>query len=115
MKVSRTGITQCSKLIKRLSGSGVSVTSRLGALSAQPVLPRLTCFKSRTHNLLDGIKEKGLKGELVDFMWVEFTPSLDLVDLATDPSMEVTWMKCKTYSSSTFDVRSAMILCNDIT
>jgi len=34
MKVSRTGITQCSKLIKSLSGSGVSVTSRIGALSA---------------------------------------------------------------------------------
>jgi len=46
--------------------------------------PWLTCFKSRTHDLLDGIKEKGLKGEHVDFVWVEFTSSLDSVDLVTD-------------------------------
>ena len=50
----------------------------------------------------------------MDFVWVEFTLSLDLVDLVTDPSLEVTWMKCKTYSSLTLDVRPAIILCNDI-
>jgi hypothetical protein len=34
--------------------------------------PWLTYFKYRTHDLLDGIKENGLKGELVDFVWVVF-------------------------------------------
>ncbi|KAI9455099.1 hypothetical protein BJY52DRAFT_1417616 [Lactarius psammicola] len=64
----------------------------------------------RTHDLLDKIKEKGLKGELVDFVCVESTPSLDLVDLVTDRSMEVTWMKCKTYSSSTLDMYNLVIV-----
>ena len=40
--------------------------------------------------------------------------ALDSVDSATDLSPKVTSMKCKTYSSSTLDVRSAMILNNDI-
>ena len=36
-RVSRTETTHCSKLIKGVSGSGVSATSRIGARSAQPV------------------------------------------------------------------------------
>ena len=70
MKVSKTGITHCSRLIKSLSGSGVSETPRIGALPAWVcrVGPWLTFFKSRTHDLLDGIKEYGLKGVLVDFV-----------------------------------------------
>ena len=34
---------------------------------------RLTLSNSRTHRLLDELKENGLKGDLVDFLWVEFT------------------------------------------
>ncbi|KAI9453671.1 hypothetical protein BJY52DRAFT_1153029, partial [Lactarius psammicola] len=34
----------------------------------------------RTHNLLDGIKEKGLKGELVDFVYVDEVQDLLLID-----------------------------------
>ena len=33
---------------------------------------RLTLSNSRTHDLLDELKGNGLKGELVDFLWVEF-------------------------------------------
>jgi hypothetical protein len=33
----------------------------------------------RTHTLLNGLKENGLKGELVDFVWVDFPVTLDLV------------------------------------
>jgi hypothetical protein len=39
---------------------------------------------------------------------------LDLGGLVADPFLEATWMKCKTYSSSTLDVRSATIVSNDI-
>ena len=34
---------------------------------------RLTISNSRTHRLLDELKANGLKGEPVDFLWVEFT------------------------------------------
>ena len=103
-----------SRLIKSLSRNGVSATLRIGTLAVQHVDLWLTYFKSRTHDLLDGMKGNGLKGELVDFVWVEFTFSLDSVDLVTDLSPKVTLMKCKTYSSSTLDVRSAILPCNDV-
>lgn len=74
----------------------------------------LTCSKSRTHDLLDEIKENGLKGELVDFVLVEFTPSLGLANLETEPLLEVTWTKCKTYASSAFDVSFTIMLGDDI-
>ena len=37
-------------------------------------------LNSRTHNLLDELKENGLKGELVDFLWVEFIFYLTVVE-----------------------------------
>ena len=36
-------------------------------------LPSLHNLNSRTHNLLSELKENGLKGKPIDFMWVEFT------------------------------------------
>ncbi|KAI9436977.1 hypothetical protein H4582DRAFT_2058436 [Lactarius indigo] len=69
-----------------------SLTNRDYALfESYQKLKRERCERDladRTHDLLDGINEKGPKGNLVDFV---------------DPSLEVTWMKCKTYSSLTLD------------
>ena len=41
--------------------------------------------------------------------------SFDSVDSVTDPLLEATWMRCKTYSSSTLDVRSIFVPSIDIT
>ena len=74
----------------------------------------LTSFKFRTHDLLDEIKENGLKGKLVDFVWVEFAPSLGLANLVTDPLLKVTWMKCKTCSSLKYNVTFTIMLGDNI-
>jgi hypothetical protein len=62
----------------------VSATSPTGALHCiaysyfiLQLLPNV-----RTHTLLNGLKENGLKGELIDFVWVDFTVAL--VDLVTN-------------------------------
>jgi hypothetical protein len=82
----------------------VSATSQTGVLHCiayssftLQLLPNV-----RTHTLLNGLKENGLKGELVDFMWVDF--AMTLVDLVTNWMLLATWMKFKIYSSSTLGV-----------
>jgi hypothetical protein len=49
------------------------------------LLPCDLCLSnSRTHRLLDELKNNGLKGELVDFVWVEFTFDRPMVGLVTN-------------------------------
>jgi hypothetical protein len=63
----------------------VSATSPTGALHCIAYIssiPQLTSPNVRTHTLLNGLKENGLKGELVDFVWVDFTVTLG--DLMTN-------------------------------
>jgi hypothetical protein len=76
--------TRCSRRTKTSSSSAVSATSPTGALHCiaysyfiLQLLPNV-----RTHTLLNGLKENGLKGELIDFVWVDFTVAL--VDLVTN-------------------------------
>jgi len=65
----------CSKPTKNSNASVASAILRTG------VQRRITSFglrltrpsNSRTHKLLDALKENGLKEQPVDFVWVEFT------------------------------------------
>jgi len=64
----------CSKRTKSSSANVAREILRTG------VQRRITSFglrltrlsNVRTHKLLDALKENGLKGEPVDFVWVEF-------------------------------------------
>jgi len=65
----------CSKRTKSSSASVASAILQTGVQRHICYfglrLTRLSNF--RTHKLLDALKENGLKGEPVDFVWVEFT------------------------------------------
>ncbi|KAH8981163.1 hypothetical protein EDB86DRAFT_3051652, partial [Lactarius hatsudake] len=65
-------------------GAYESLTNRNYAVfEAYQKLKRKRCERDpadRTHDLLNGIKEKGLKGELVDFVYVDEVQDLLLID-----------------------------------
>jgi hypothetical protein len=51
--------------------SAMSLTGMLHCTAHGSFDPYLHLRNSRTHVLLSELKENGLKGELVDFVWVE--------------------------------------------
>ena len=65
----------CTQRTKNSNASVASTILRTGVQRRSSYIGlRLTGLSNfRTHKLLDALKENGLKGEPVDFVWVEFT------------------------------------------
>ena len=70
-------ITRCLRSTKSASSSAVNATSQIGVLHCAPHMAALSHSlrhsNFRTHALLNELRVNGLKGELVDFVWVDFT------------------------------------------
>lgn len=78
----------------------------------QHVRPVADLFQIQDTRLAGQDKEKWAKGRTGRLCVSRSSLLLLTRDLVTDLSPKVTWMKCKTYSSSMLDVRSSIILIN---
>ena len=74
--------TRCSRHTKTSSSSAVSVMSQIGVLHSVSHMATLSLnlhlSNTRTHTLLSELKDNGLKGDLIDFVWVYFTYTLGI-------------------------------------